>query len=60
MGSIACFLGSGVAGRIVLAFVQAQMLWSLLGGLRTADHNGVDSNCQQWRVDCIGSADSNP
>lgn len=42
MGRIARRFGSSTAGRIVIRFVQTQILRFLFGRLRTFDHNGVE------------------
>jgi hypothetical protein len=42
---------------IVIAFVQRQVLWLLLAGLRALDDDGIQRSLQQLAVVAVGSGD---
>jgi hypothetical protein len=48
-----------VTGRIVIGFVQAQVLRGFLCDLGTVDHNGVQRGTQQFSVVHIGCCHDN-
>lgn len=45
------------AGRVVICLVQTQILWALVGGLRSLKHDGIESCLQQLGVVNIGWGD---
>ena len=55
MRLIAATGGSVMARRIVVTFIQAQVLRFFLGGLRTFDHDGVEGRLQQFCIVDVGS-----
>src|SRR5512141_180375 len=55
MPDVVMFLDRCVSGWIVIAFIQAQMLWFLLGRLGSIHHNRFNRFLQQFRIDDIGT-----
>jgi len=46
-----------IDGLVIIASVQAQMLWLLLGGRRTRDHDAIQGRLGQLHVGAIGAGD---
>ena len=59
MPGVLMFLHRGFSDGIVIAFIQAQMLWFLFRRLRSLHHNGFNRLIQQFRIDDIGARDHN-
>src|SRR5215211_152320 len=55
VGYVASLLHKLPARTIVVAFIQAQVLRSLLGGSRAIDHDGIERRLQQLEIRHIGS-----